>query len=334
MNRNISPLHDLIALIRISIILTKVRPHIVHGRTPKGGMLAILASTVVRVPIRIYHIYGLRFTTMKGWRRNIVYLTEKFTCFCATNIYSCVSKKICLEFKLCPEKKITDSLNGSVNGVNSVEKFNPKILYRERGPIRKNNNIPKNAIVIGFVGRIVKDKGFVELVDAWHILRNKLSNIHLLVVGPFESEDSIPSEVKRILESDSRIHLVGLVLDPTSYYSAMDIYVLPSYREGFPTTILEAAAMKLPVVATRIPGCMEAMVDGETGTLVNVRNVVHLADALLGYCENEDLRIKHGNNGRNRVLCDFQPEAIWKFMLNEYNTLLKKKKIIELNVVE
>ena len=117
---------------------------------------------------------------------------------------------------------------------------------------------------------------------------------------------------------------MGLVLDPTSYYSAMDIYVLPSYREGFPTTILEAAAMRLPVVATRIPGCMEAMVDGETGTLVDVKNVVHLADALLSYCENEDLRTNHGNNGRNRVLSDFQPEAIWEFMLEEYNTLLKK----------
>ena len=264
---------------------------------------------------------------MKGWRRNIVHLAEKFTCFCATNIYSCVSTKICLEFKLCPEKKITNSLNGSVNGVNTIEKFNPEKLHTERETIRKDNNIPENGIVIGFVGRIVKDKGFLELVEAWDILRNKLSNIHLLVVGPFESEDPIKSEVKRILESDSRTHLMGLVLDPTSYYSAMDIYVLPSYREGFPTTILEAAAMRLPVVATRIPGCMEAMVDGETGTLVDARNVVQLADALLSYCENEDLRINHGNNGRNRVLSDFQPEAIWEFMLEEYNTLLKQKLI-------
>ena len=99
MNRYISPLHDLIALIRIFIILTKIKLHIVYGSSPKGGLLGIVAATVARVPIRIYHIYGLRFTTMKGWRRNIVYLAEKFTSFCATNIYSCVSTKICLEFK-------------------------------------------------------------------------------------------------------------------------------------------------------------------------------------------------------------------------------------------
>ncbi len=104
----------------------------------------------------------------------------------------------------------------------------------------------------------------------------------------------------------------------------MDIYVLPSYREGFPTSMLEAAAMELPVVATRIPGCIEAMVDGQTGTLVDLKNVKQLANVLIDYYENEELRKRQGKNGRTRVLNDFQPEAIWEFMLKEYNRILRE----------
>ena len=326
MYRSIRPLSDLLSAIKIVLIFIKLRPNIVHAGTPKAGFIGIVVAKLVGIPTRIFFYHGFRFISIKGWKRSVVYLAEKLSCLLASRVY-CNSKSLreqCIDFNLCPQSKIIVPLNGSVNGVDAREKFNPQKLIDEKEFIRKKFQIPKDAIVIGFVGRIVKDKGFVELIHAWHRIREKVSNLHLLIVGPFEPEDPIPLDVRNVLKSDSRIHLAGLVLNPAPYYTAMDIYVLPSHREGFGTTSLEAAAMELPVVTTQIPGCIDAVVDGVTGKFVDVRDSINLYNALLNYCENSKIRKKHGLNGRKRVLRDFQPEGIWKFMTNEYYSLINR----------
>ena len=327
MHRSISPLHDLLTIIKIVLILIKLKPSIVHAGTPKGGFLGIIAAVLAGIPIRIYYILGFRYIGMKSWKRSVVYLADKIACLLANKIY-CVSHSLhslSTKLNLCPHSKISVRLNGSLNGVDAKERFNPKKLAGEGESIRKEICIPQNAIVIGFMGRIVKDKGFVELVQAWKQIRNKISNVHMLIVGPYELGDPVPLDVRNILESDSHIHLMGWVLNQDPYYAAMDIYVLPSYREGFPTTTLEAAAMELPVVATKIPGCIDSVVNGVTGTLVEVKDSVDLASALINYCENQKLRIEHGLNGRKRVLSDYQPEAIWELMVDEYFSMLERR---------
>src|SRR5690606_1224468 len=162
---------------------------------------------------------------------------------------------------------------GSGNGVDARGRFDPGRLdpgTRER--VRERLGIPTGATVVGYVGRIVRDKGVVELVQAWSELRETHPDLHLLIVGPFEPQDPVPEAVARRLREDPRIHPVGLDWNTPPLYTAMDVVALPSYREGFPNVPLEAAAMELAVVATRIPGCVDAVVDGCTGTLVPPRD--------------------------------------------------------------
>jgi glycosyltransferase involved in cell wall biosynthesis len=169
---------------------------------------------------------------------------------------------------------------------------------------------------------MVRDKGIIELGAAWARLRKQYSDLHLLLVGPFEEQDPVPQTVRHQLEADPRVHVMGADWDTPPLYSIMDVVALPTYREGFPNVPLEAAAMNVPVVATRIPGCVEAVEDEVTGILVPPRDPVRLAEAISRYLESPQLRREHGVAARRRVLLMFRPEDIWVAMLKEYGRLL------------
>jgi len=165
----------------------------------------------------------------------------------------------------------------------------------------------------------------IELTQAWRVLREECPSLHLLVAGPFESQDPIPSDVEATLRSDPRIHLAGTVHDMPNIYRTLDLLVLPTYREGFPASLLEAAAMELPVVATRIPGCVDAVRDGETGLLVQVHDAEALTAAIRTYLDDPALRRRHGLNGRLRALRDFDPEVMRDALFQEYLRLLSER---------
>ena len=215
--------------------------------------------------------------------------------------------------------------SGTINGVDATGQFNPSRFVATRAQTRNQLGIPEGASVVGFVGRIVRDKGIIELVQAWKSLSAVLPNLHLLVVGPFESHDPLPAVVSSALQNDPRIHLTGLLDDAAPLYAAMDLVVLPTYREGFPTVALEAAAMALPIVATRVPGCIDAVQDGSTGTLVPTRDPRALTDAIRTYLGDALLRQRHGEAARERVLRDFRPESVWEAHYREYVRLLEQR---------
>jgi glycosyltransferase involved in cell wall biosynthesis len=148
------------------------------------------------------------------------------------------------------------------------------------------------------------------------------------MVGRFEPQDPVPSEVERLFRGDARIHLAGHVDDASPYYAAADLCVLPTYREGLPGVALEAAAMELPVVATQIPGCVDAVIGGATGLLVPPRDAKALADALAAYLGDPQLRRTHGIAARQRVLAEFRQETVWQELHEEYSRLLEKQGII------
>jgi len=326
MPRRITPLGDLRAVARIRRLLCRVRPTIIHGHTPKGGLLAMLGGWLARVPVRIYHIHGLPLMTARGGKRALLRLTERVSCALAHQVL-CVSesvREVVVSEGLCPAEKIKVLGSGSINGVDAEGIFNPARLPADgRETVRRRYGIPHNAVVAGFVGRIVRDKGMVELAEAWRTLREELPDLHLLLVGPFEPQDAVPADVEALLRNDPRIHLLGLNWDTPPLYAAMDLVLLPTYREGFPVSPLEAAAMQLPIVATRVAGCVDAVVDGVTGTLVPARDARSLAEAIRSYVRDPDLRNRHGGAARQRVQRQFRPEALWQAQYQEYVRLLR-----------
>jgi glycosyltransferase involved in cell wall biosynthesis len=328
MSRRITPLRDLFAIFQLWQRLQLIRPIIVHAHTPKGGLLGLIAAWLAGVPVRIFHIHGLPSMTATGNRRILLQWSERVACLLAHQVF-CVSpsvREVAIRESLCPASKVKVLLKGGISGVDAAVRFHPvRVGETARLNIRRKYGIPFDALVVGFVGRIVRDKGLVELAAAWKALREEFSSLHLLVVGPFEPQDPVPLEVEDLLRSDPRIHLTGWADDMPPLYAAMDILALPSYREGFGLVAIEASAMELPVVVTRIPGCVDAVKDGVTGMQVPPQNAHALADVIRMYLTDVELRSKHGQAGRECVLRDFRPEASWAAQYQEYVRLLCEK---------
>lgn len=327
MPRRITPMQDIIAIFRLHRELRRIRPTIMHSHTPKGGLIGTMTAWAARVPVRIYHIHGLPFITATGLKRMLLRLSEKVSCRLATQVL-CVSdsvREMAVSEGFCPPEKIKVLGHGSINGIDAVKMFSPAVVGASiRAEIRRKYDIPQDAIVLGFVGRMVRDKGMLELAAAWKTLREEFANLYLLMVGDYESHDPVSPEIGQMLRSDDRISITGEVRDVPPFYAAMDILTLPTYREGFPLVPMEAASMELPVVATQTTGCVDAVQDGITGTLVPPHNAEALAEAVRVYINDPELRKCHGKAGRERMLRDFRQEDIWEATYGEYQRLLEK----------
>jgi glycosyltransferase involved in cell wall biosynthesis len=329
MPRRITPFRDLRAVWAVYRALRRVRPHIVHAHTPKGGLLGTTGAWLARTPVRIYHIRGLPFMTASGARRVLLRWTERVSCALADRVL-CVSESVrdvAIAEGVCAADKITVLGGGSGNGVDAAHRFDPDRWAPLRLVRRHALRVPPHAVVVGYVGRIVREKGIIELAAAWQALRTAHPDAYLVIAGDFEPQDPVPDDVALLLRRDERIRIVAWDREMPSLYSAMDMVVLPSYREGFPNVPLEAGAMRIPVVATRIPGCTDAVADGVTGTLVPPRDVDALARAIHEYVVHPQLRQAHGRAGRDRVLREFRQERIWEALHGEYLRLLTRKGI-------
>src|SRR5690348_3681491 len=286
MPRQITPLRDLVAVFGIWKVFRRIQPAIVHAHTPKAGLLGMLAAAAARVPVRIFELHGLPHLTASGLRRLLLKWSTRIACLLSHRVL-CVSHSIraaAVSENLTPEWKIRVPAKGSANGVDAAGRFNPAHLAPDsRNQVRARYGIPAESVVMGFVGRMVRDKGLVELADAWSLLREEFPGLHWFLVGDPETHDPLPATVLAQFHSDARIHWTGWSDNLPELYGAMDILVLPSYREGFPVVALEAAAMGLPLVATRVPGCIHAAEDGVTGLLVEPRDTRALAAAIRAY---------------------------------------------------
>ncbi len=332
MSRVISPFADVVALWRLFRIFRKIRPAIVHGSTAKAAVLAMTAATLARVPIRFYTVRGLMTETRTGSARFLLKAVEWWTCFLSDRVFP-VSRSVAsalLEQGLCSPRKMRLLGQGSSNGVDAEDRFNRgRINQSDSHELRKRLGISDDAFVIGFVGRIVKDKGVEDFIQAWQQLKDR-HNCFLLIIGHTEPQDPVCATVLEVLENDPRIATIAAVenTDMPYYYSIMDLLVLPSYREGFPNVVLEAAAMEVPTVATKATGCVDAVKDGETGTLVSPKDALALAQAIQAYVEDKELLLKHGRAARRRVLSDFRQTAIWEALHQEYMLQLARKGLV------
>ena len=324
MHRAITPGADLVTLARLTALLRRIRPHVVHAHTPKGGLLGSLAAAAARVPVRIYHMRGLPLMTATGRRRQLLTATERAACGAASHVL-CVShslRRVAVDLRLTRPEKIEVLLQGSGNGVDAGGRFDPaKLPPGTRAKLRAELGLGPEHLVFGFVGRLVVDKGVRELAEAWRAVSAAHPEARLLLLGIWEEKDTVPPEVRRQLESDPTVKVVGFRKDTPALYAAMDVVVLPTYREGFPNVPLEASSMGLPVIATRIPGCEDAVEDGVTGLLVPPRDGQGLGAAMLRFAAAPALRAAHGAAGRARVLRSFQRERIWEALAETYERL-------------
>lgn len=324
MNRGISPFADLRSLWRLIKVMRRVKPDIVHSHTPKAGLLGTLAARLTGTHGVMLSIFGLPQMTSRGLKLRLLNTMTRFTCRLANRVWcdSHSMRQHLIDTKLCRAEKIVVLGHGSSNGIESEHKFNPaSYSAADRLALRTEHCIPVDALTVCFVGRIVADKGMRELAGAWRILRDKFPDLHLLIVGPFEPQDPLDPADEELLRTDPRIHLTGMRQDVPRHLAAVDILVNPSYREGFNVALLEASAMALPVVATRVPGCADPVVEGVTGTLIPVRDAAALALAIETYVLDAELRVRHGTAGRERVVRDFQPQQIWQELEQHYRQL-------------
>jgi len=327
MPRRITPVQDLVSVWRLYRCIKNIKPTIIHSHTPKGGLLGMIAAYSANVPARIYSIRGLPHMTATGYKRVLLKYAEKISCLLAHQVL-CVShsiRSVAVEDGLCPADKIKVLLSGSGNGVDATTRFNPANWPESRNEIREKYGIPDSAVVVGYIGRIVRDKGVVELAEAWKTISKNNPKAYLMLVGPFEPQDPVPAETKEYLESCKTIILLGECKDAAPFYTAIDISVLPTYREGFPNVPLEAAAMELPIVATSVPGCIDAVQDNVTGILVSPKQSDVLAAAIQRYLDDPELRVMHGKAGRERVLREFRQDDLWEAIYQEYVTLLESR---------
>ena len=327
MPRRLSPFEDATSLARLLVLLRRLRPDIVHAHTPKGGLLGTIAATIARVPVRIYHMRGLPLVTAHGMQRAMLTATERTSCGLATQVISVSAslRDVAVEERLCARAKIAVLAGGSGNGVD-CDRFDPmRVGASVRREWRARLGIAADAPVIGFVGRLVRDKGVIELADAFRAVKERYPDAHLVVAGPFEERDPVPQATRSELEHDPRVHLLGYLEDTPSLYATIDVLALPTYREGFPNVPLEAASMKVPVVTTRVPGCIDAVVDGVTGTLVPPRDAPALARALEAYLDDRSLREGHGRAARERVETSYRRERIWESLAGVYDELLGRR---------
>lgn len=320
MERHISVTKDIKSLFSMIRVFQKEKPTMVHSMTPKAGLICMLAAWLTRVPVRVHTFTGLVFPTSSGLKRRILMFTDKLTCSCSTHIIpEGEGVKNDLLNNVITKKPIKVLGYGNVRGVD--------MDYYSRRPevLRKAKEIKSDVFTFLFVGRIVSDKGVNELCKAFGKL-SKETTARLLIVGPKEDKlDPVSAETESIIDNNSSIEIVGAKYgdDLLPYYAASDCFVLPSYREGFPNTVLEAGALGLPSIVTDINGSREIIFEGENGFIVPSHNYLALYEAMIKIIEDRDLREKMASNARGMIGSRYEQSFVRKCLYDFYDDILK-----------
>jgi len=322
--REIRLLADLQSLWYLWRALRRLSPTLLDYTDPKAAFLGSIAGYLARVPFRVYTMRGLRLETATGAKRQLLAWAERVACALADRVI-CNSHSLrrkAIDLKLVPAEKACVLGNGS-RGIDQA-RFAPTPERVLQGAIlRASWGIPLSAPVIGFAGRLVRDKGLLELVAAYQQLKVGIPNLRLLLLGSYEIGDPVPRSTRRIIAEDPHILCSGHVRDIADYYQVMDVLALPTYREGYPSVVLEAQSAAKPVVTTFAPGAVDSVVDGVTGLLVPAGDISALAAALHSLLRDRTYATCLGRAGRERVLREFRHEAIWRSLVQQYNQLIR-----------
>lgn len=317
--RKPSPLKDVRVLVQLFNLFRRERFNIVHSIMPKTGMLAMLAARLARVPTRIHTFTGQVWVTKHGTTRILLKWFDKLI----GNLATCVLADSPSQRDFLVRERVLSPGKAEVIGAGSICGVDPVRFYHDpdvRQKMRDQLGIAQNAKVILFVGRLNRDKGMLELATAFDAIARQNQEAELLLVG---AEEDMPfARIQEICSSScNRLHYVKFTATPEHYMAAADVFCLPSYREGFGMTIIEAAACGVPTVASRIYGITDAVLDGETGLLFQAGDVPALTQALLELIKEDKLRQRLGNAARERALKLFSREKIIREMMKLYGRL-------------
>jgi len=312
MAREISPLADLVALVRWLVVCLREQPALVVSATPKASLLCQLAAKATRTRRRLYYLGGLRLEGEHGRVRQLLAAMEKLTSWASTEVVANSSSLAAryADLRLAPKHKLRQTLPGSSHGVDS-DYFSPRPPDLE---LAAKLGIDRRVPVISFFGRLTHDKGIDCLIGAIALLQAENINCQLLVVGAQNEPDSA-RYLEKLESTGERVFAVGAVEDVRPYFSLTDVHVLPSLREGFPNVVLEASAMALPTVTTDATGAIDSVRNGETGFIVKTGDSRRLAVAIKKLLCDPDLASRYGVAARNRVITDFQPEMVVRTLL-------------------
>lgn len=326
--RKVSPIAIAKAVVKLCSLIRRENADAVFGHTPVGALCAMIAAKMCGVRNRVYFRHGVIYTTMQGVRRTIFKMEERFVASIATNVIndSHSLSKVAITDKLNSTSKQNVIGHGTCGGIDAHCIFNPELIDNKRLENWRNNlSLNKSDIVFGFCGRICKDKGIPELVDAFKMFQKKHANLNakLLLIGVIDERDILPQVTKDAIQNNKDIVVTGWIkrCDIPYYYSLLDVFVFPSHREGFGMCILEASAMEKPILVSRAHGCVDAIVEHETGEYIELS-----AEAICKGLElmlDAGLRKQLGKNGRKKVLEWYDFKVMWPLIGNLYKKILQ-----------
>ncbi len=327
--RKITPLQDILCLWKLVRVMKKLKPDIVHTHTPKAGLLGMVASWMCKVPVRVHTVAGLPLMETSGLKRRLLEATEKITYACADTVYpnSEGLKKFLLQDLEIPDGKLKIIGKGSSNGIDTGYFQRSEELAGKSRALRKKYKINDGDLVFSFVGRIVRDKGLIELATAFKTLQDTFQKenrrLVLLLVGHFEDDlDPLPSNIMEFIMKDESVILAGFQEDVRPWIMASDIFVFPSYREGFPNVVMQASLLGVPCIVSNINGCNEIVKHDVTGLVVPPKNVMALVGAMKMMAKDEERRIQFATAAGKFVAANFKREFVWEELRKEYEERL------------
>src|SRR5690625_3741307 len=326
MKRGIDFIHTPKCIFTLYRVIRKNKYSIVQYSTPNAAFSTSIAAWLARVPIRLYCQWGIRYVGFTGVKRRKFKSLEKLVYTLSTHIQPDSKGNLLFSHKegLYSNKKSSVIWNGSANGVDLV-KFDIAKKPEWRKIIRSKYKLSPDDLVLGFVGRLDKDKGIDELLEAFKITSNIYSNIKLLIIGPGDKNDGLNQNLLKWSKSSKSIIYTGFTNKVEKYISALDVLVQPSYREGFGSVVIEAEAMGVPVIVTDIPGPTDAMKIGVTGLVVPKATVQPLVNAIEYMNLNPEIRKEMRKNSIECAQRNFAQANLLNLMLEDKNRIYKEK---------
>ncbi len=322
-DREINLRNDFVNLCRLYKHFRQEQPDIIHFGTPKAGLLGMIAGYFAGVETRIYIQRGLRLETVKGMKKHILYTTEKISCTLSTHVMV-ISDSLeheVIRRRLVRPRKIVRIGKGGSSGIN-MERFDPESIDRtEVDDLSRELGIGGSDFVIGYIGRIARDKGSNELVEAFSAISEAHPEAKLLIVGEFEDSDPIDDGNRHIIETDDRIIRQPYTSRPEHYYMLMDLFVLPTYREGFSNVSIEAQAMGVPVVTFDSTGARDTIDPGTTGLIVPSNDARGIEASLELLMNDDEKRREMSKNAPKFIRTHFDRKHMHEQLLAFYNTL-------------